>query len=164
MSREQTGEAGKCGVETSEGTPCKNPEGSCPWHDAEGAESSSEDSHTIPMSEEFYNTHSGFLGTLMGIEEAWDGKSLATTVASKVAQKYSESTSEKASLYRGMFGECPSDGCQRGCNGFEADYCHTHQDDSPDEDEGSDDSEGVTLDDLTEGQKEKLVGEVLENL
>lgn len=147
MSDDHSGSEGaeRCGVETSDGTPCKNPAGSCRWHDAEGADSSTEESHAIPTEEKFYEDHTTFLSTLMGTEEAWDGKSLKTTVAVQAIRKHSQSASEKAELYGEMFGICPVDGCQQGQNGFEADYCSDHQDEYPDEDDSSDDEGSMTV-------------------
>jgi hypothetical protein len=153
----------RCGVETADGTPCKNPADSCRWHggDAESAESSKEDSYAIPT-EEWWRDGAGVLGSILGTEEAWDNHSLHETVAKQAIRRMSDSQGEKEEMFHATFGTCPECG-ERGVNGFQADTCNKCQPEATDGDAGEEDGE-VSLGDLSDEAKEKLVGEVLDSL
>lgn len=113
--------------------------------------------------EEWYETHGGFVLTLMGQDEPWDGHSIKDTVAKKALKAFNGGNAE----YREVFGECSVDGCESGCNGFDEDYCYDHEDRSSNDDSDSDDndtSDEVSLDDLSEDDKQKLVQEVMDQL
>lgn len=165
-SRHGSADGEKCGAETNDGSSCQLPADSCPHHDSSSAESSSEDSHAeLPSTDrEFYETHGGMLLSLKG-REARDDETVGTSAARMILKH----TDASGSQWAEVFDSCAVEGCDRGCNGFDTDYCgkpshspsETEEDSSTDE--GSSDTSS-TSDDVEErvDELENKVDQILE--
>lgn len=115
------------------------------------------------FTEEFWEKNASWFLTSKGQEPRED-----EPAHSSAARQALKSLSAGADEWTEMFGTCANPDCNRGCNGFHTDYCGKPSHHGETEDDSSDDgsaSEGeISLDDLSQDQKEELVTEVVENL
>lgn len=160
----------QCGEPLEDGTTCRNPAtegGSCwiPSHGSENRENkaSHEDSPEGNPSREAFEELAPFILSIAEDGMEWNGKD-EDSPATQAAKAWVNWQDGGTDLYRSVFGACGEADCSYGANGFDADYCLRHQND--DEEDSSDDGEtdGVSLDDLTEDAKAELVNQVIDQL
>jgi hypothetical protein len=100
---------------------------------------------SVPFSDdqEGWESHGEDMLSLMN-RESRDGESVASSAARAVIKKETDGTVD---YFRAMFGTCNQDGCNRGCNGFDTDYCgkSDHSPESDDTGESQDDGEQETI-------------------
>lgn len=110
-----------------------------------------------PTDRTFYEDHGEMLLDLKG-QEARDGEG-SDTSAARMMLKHQDASAEK---WEEMFGTCAEDGCNRGCNGFETDYCgkpshSSNEEGDEDGDNGDSDTITVEIDGKTvSGTKEEI--------
>jgi hypothetical protein len=177
MSRKATGDdVAKCGDHpASESDSCKRQagwgtsrsDGPCKdhtpseWDEDNSAKAESEAENTLIYDEVFYEENADFLLTLMGLEEPWKNHSAKSTVAKKAIKSHDGSQDD----YREMFGACSHPDCESGCNGFESETCYEHRDFTEGDDDDTGETGGnVSLSDLSDEDKQKLVNEVINSL
>jgi len=123
----------------------------------------------VPFStdREWWESHADDMLSLMN-RESRDGEPKASSAARAVVKDDAGDDKDRLQeLFRAMFDVCDTDGCNRGCNGFHTDYCGKpdHKADTADSsDDTADTDDDVSLDDLSDDDKEKLVSEVLDSL
>jgi hypothetical protein len=149
-----------CGAPTTSGGSCQLPADTCPHHDSgeDGTDADDGDDTSLPRKREWWVNGGAAVLTLMGKDKR-DGESVETSAAKAALRK----TDADASEWRHIFGPCGTEGCEKAANGFDADECYTHQQESDDEsstdDSGDDEMEQVldTVEDLSDEQAGQLL-------
>lgn len=144
VSHRDTCMARNCAATTADGEPCSNTatEGSQTCHIDAHVVNDGDESDDAPTLEALFRANTGFMASLVGVDDAWQGKTRETTVAATAIRQVADDGDEKKALYRRVFGTCDIDGCDNGCNGFEPNTCHDCDRDESDE---SDDGDTMTV-------------------
>lgn len=71
------------------------------------------------FTEDWCRVNAALIFNLSGTEPR-DGESVADSAGRIIAKKHMDGNAE---AFRTVFGECATEGCERGCNGFDTDYC-----------------------------------------